>query len=185
MLAYLFWHVPIAKFSPREYETALLDFQRDLVRAPPPGLASCAAYRISEVPWLNRRNGYEDWYFVRSYGELEALNEAAVRPSRWDIHAGIATKMDVGHGGLYQQLHGDEQPFGGERAIWLTHPRGIRYQQPLNEMISRSTGFLSCWRRVMVLGPGDEFVMIGTTSFALSAPSGWRTRIVERTRLAP
>jgi hypothetical protein len=36
----------------------------------------------------------------------------------------------------------------------------------------------------MVLGPGAEFVMIGTTSFALAAPPGWQTRIVERTRLA-
>jgi hypothetical protein len=185
MLAYLFWHAPLAEFSPRDYETALLDFQKDLVCEPPSGLASCAAYRISEVPWLNRRQRYEDWYVVRSYGDLDALNEAAVRPSRWEIHASIATKMDIGYGGLYQQLHGDEQSFGGDRAIWLTRPMGIRYQQPLKEMIGRSAGFLSCWRRQLVLGPADEFVIIGTASFTLSAPSGWQTRTVERTRLAP
>jgi hypothetical protein len=184
MLAYFFWHAPLTQFSSADYEATLLDFEKDLVREPSSGLASCATYRISEVPWLNRRQGYEDWYFVRSSAELDALNEAAVRPSRWAIHAAIATKMDVGYGGLYQHLHGDALPLDGDRAIWLTHPRGIRYQQPLQEMIGGSPGFLSCWRGQMVLGPGAEFVMVGSRSFDLSVPAGWQARTVERTRLA-
>ncbi len=184
MIAYVFWHAPLAEFSPQQYRSALLDFQKDLVREPPLGLVSCATYQISEVPWLNRRQGYEDWYFVRSCANLDALNEAAVKPSRWDVHAGIATKMEIGVGGLYQHLHGDEQPSGGDRAIWLTRPRGIRYQPVLEEIIAGSTGFLSCWRRQMVLGPGDEFVIISTSSLALTVPTGWRTRTVERAALA-
>jgi hypothetical protein len=185
MIAYVFWHAPLAEFGARDYGIALLDFQKDLMRAPPSGLVSCATYRISEVPWLDRQHRYEDWYLVRSCAALDALNEAAVKPSRWDVHARIATRMEVGYGGLYQHLYGDELSLGGDRAVWLTRPRGIRYQEPLQQIIGRSTGFLSCWRRQMVLGPGDEFVMTGTASFALSVPPGWRTRTVERTRLAP
>jgi hypothetical protein len=185
MLAYVFWHVPLAEVSTREYEAALLTFQADLANAPPSGFASCAAYRISEVPWLDRRQGYEDWYFVHSSAALDTLNEAAVKPKRWDVHAGIATKMETGRGGLYQHLHGEEQPRGGERVAWLTRPRGIRYDRPLQEIIDGSTGFLSSWRRQMVLGPGDEFVVIGTSRLALSVPEGWQMRTVERTILAP
>ncbi|MBV8747131.1 MAG: hypothetical protein JO134_19005 [Xanthobacteraceae bacterium] len=184
MIAYVFWHAPLAAFSPQQYATALLDFHKELGREPSPGLASCVTYQISQVPWLNRRQRYEDWYFLRSCADLDALNEAAVKPSRWDIHAGIATKMEIGYGGLYQHLHGDEQPRGGDRAIWLTRPRGIRYQPVLEEIIDGSTGFLSCWRRQMVLGPGDEFVITGTSSLALTAPAGWQTRTVERVALA-
>src|SRR5262249_44164799 len=97
----------------------------------------------------------------------------------------IADKMDFGHGGLYEHLQGDAQSSGGERAVWLTRPRGIRYQQPLREMISRSRGFLSCWRRQMVLGPADEFAVIGTPDLNLSVLEGWHARRIERDRLVP
>jgi hypothetical protein len=185
MLAYVFWHAPHPDFSSRDYEAALVDFLADLASAPPQGFASCATYRISEVPWLDSRPAYEDWYFMRSSADLDALNDAAVNPRRWDVHAAIATKMGIGHGGLYQHLHGQEQPVSGERVAWLTRPRGIRYQGPLQEIINSSTGFLSCWRRQMVLGPGDEFVVIGTSQLALSVPKGWQMRTVERTVLGP
>lgn len=184
MLAYVFWHVPRADCSSKDYEAALVNFLANLASVPPQGFASCATYRISAVPWLDGRQGYEDWYFVQSSADLDSLNEAAVQPKRWDVHAAIATKMEVGYGGLYQHLHGDEQPLSGERATWLTRPRGIRYQRPLQEISSSSTGFLSCWRRQMVLGPADEFVIIGTPSLALDVPTGWRARTVERTILA-
>jgi hypothetical protein len=183
MRAYVFWHIPRADFSSKSYETALVNFLSDLASAPPQGFVSCGTYGISGVPWLGDRRGYEDWYLLRSCADLDALNEAAVKPSRWEVHAAVASKMEVGHGGLYQHLHGEEQSLRGERAIWLTRPRGIRYEQPLEKIIGDSTGFLTCWRRQMVLGPGEEFVIIGTASLALSVPTDWQTRSVERTIL--
>jgi hypothetical protein len=184
MMAYVFWHAPLAEFSSADYGAALLDFQKDLMSAPPSGLASCAAYQISEVPWMKSERRYEDWYFVNSCGDLTALNEAAVKPARWEVHARIATKMEAGQGGLYQHLHGEQQPLGGAHAMWLTRPRGIRYERPLQDMIGSSTGFVSCWRRQMVLGPGDEFVIIGTSSLAIDVPQGWQSRTVDRRILA-
>jgi hypothetical protein len=165
MLAYIFWHVPFAGIKLGDYEAALLDFQADLASPPPPGLASCATYQISEVPWLDNRRGYEDWYFMHSSAALDVLNQAAVNPKRWDVHAVIASKMEFGHGGLYHHLHGEEQPLSGPR--------------------DGATGFLSCWRRQMVLGPGDEFAIIGTSRLNLLVPQGWQARTVERRTLAP
>jgi hypothetical protein len=81
------------------------------------------------------------------------------------VHAAIASKMQLGYGGLYRHFYGDEQPLAGTRAVWLTRPRGIRYERPLRDMADGAAGFLSCWRRQMVLGPGDEFVLIGTSRF--------------------
>jgi hypothetical protein len=117
MLAYLFWHAPLAAVETQDYEAALLDFQADLARARPSGFAACATYRISEVPWLDSRKRYEDWYFVRASAHLDALNEAAVAPERWDVHAAIASKMQLGYGGLYRHFYGDEQPLAGTRAV--------------------------------------------------------------------
>jgi hypothetical protein len=183
MLAYLFWHVPSAGVEPRDYESALLAFQADLGAAPPSGFFACATYQISEVPWLDHQRGYEDWYLVSSAAELDALNEAAVKPARWDVHAAIASKMGAGHGGLYQHLYGGDRQLDGRRAVWMTRPRGIRYQPVLQGVIEKATGFLSAWRRQMVLGPADEFVIIGTAQLKVPIPEGWQARIVERTML--
>jgi hypothetical protein len=184
MLAYIFWHVPFAGISPGEYEAASLGFQRDLAAAPPPGFASCATYQISEVPWLDGRRGYEDWYFIESSAALDALNEAAVAPRRRDVHAAIASKMDFGHGGLYRHVFGEAQTVGA-RVVWLARPRGIDYEPVLRKIADGSSGFLSCWRRQMVLGPADEFAVIGTSSPNIAVPPGWRGRAVERTIVGP
>jgi hypothetical protein len=184
MLAYLFWHVPFQSIESKDYEAALLKFQSELARTSPQGLASCSTYRISEVHWLNGRRGYEDWYFVDSSAALDVLNKAAVNPQRWDVHAAVADKMEFGYGGLYEHLQGEAQSLDGMRAVWLKRPRGIRYEQPLRELVGASTGVLSCWRRQMTLGPGDEFVVIGTWDLNLSVPPSWKAQTVERTRLA-
>jgi hypothetical protein len=185
MLAYVFWHTPLADVDIREYETALLDFHTDLAAAPPAGLEASATYQISEVPWLNGLPGYEDWCFMTSSAVLDTLNKAAVRPERWNVHAAIASKTDFGHGGLYYHLRGAEQPIAGSRVIWLKRPRGIRYEQVLQGIVDRSKGFLSCWRKQMVLGPGDEFAIVGNSSLEVSVPHGWQTRAVERRFLGP
>lgn len=185
MLAYLFWHLPFVRIPPAHYEAALLDFHRDLVDSPPPGLKTCATYRISDVPWLAGRQVYEDWCFVESSAALDAINQAAVKPERWDIHADVARKMEVGYGGLYQHLYGNELAVAGSRAVWLTRPRGIRYEHPLQDIISGTPDFLSCWRRQMVLGPGYEFVVIGGATLKVTPPEGWRALPVERIFLGP
>lgn len=185
MLAYIFWHVPFSDIDVREYETALLGFHTDLAVDPPAGLEASATYQISEVPWLDGLPGYEDWCFITSSAVLDALNEAAVRPDRWNVHAAISSKTDFGHGGLYYHLHGAEQPIAGSRVIWLKRPRSIRYEQALRDIVDGSKGFLSCWRKQMVLGPGDEFAIIGNSSLEVSVPKGWQTRVVERRFLGP
>lgn len=185
MLAYVFWHVPLAEIDASDYEAALLGFHSDMAAAPPPGFQSSATYRISEVPWLNARAGYEDWCFVTSSAALDTLNKAAVKPERWEVHAAISSKTDFGHGGLYYHLHGDELPVAGSQVVWLKRPRGIRYEQPLQDIISGSTGYLSCWRKQMVLGPGTEFAIVGDSSLKLIVPEGWQMLTVKRTFLGP
>ena len=185
MLAYIFWHAPFPDIDVREYETALLDFHTNLVAVPPAGLEASATYQISEVPWLNGLPGYEDWCFMTSSSVLDTLNKAAVRPERWNVHAAIASKTDFGHGGLYYHLRGAKRPIAGSRVIWLKRPRGIRYEQVLQDIVDRSKGFLSCWRKQMVLGPGDEFAIVGNSSLEVSVPHGWQTRAVERRFLGP
>ncbi len=185
MLAYIFWHLPFPSVNARDYESALVDFHADLGAAPPAGLEGSATYRVSELPWRDGRRGYEDWCFVTSSAVLDTLNQAAVRPERWNVHAAVSSRTEFGQGGLYYHLHGDPKPVAGARVMWLKRPRGIRYEQPLRDLIAASNGFLSCWRKMMVLGPGDEFAIVGDASLNVPVPGGWEGRVVERTHLGP
>jgi hypothetical protein len=56
----------------------------------------------------------------------------------------------------------------------------MRYEQSLRDPVDESKGFLICWRKQMVLGPGDEFVIIGNSSLEVSVPQGWQTKVVKR-----
>jgi hypothetical protein len=67
---------------------------------------------------------------------------------------------------------------------WLKRPRGIRYEKPLKEMISHSTGFLSCWRKLMVLGPAPEFAIVGNSALDVPLLEGWEAMLVERSLLS-
>ena len=185
MLAYIFWHKPFADVTATDYEAALAAFHADLGGSGSPGLISSATYRISETPWLDGAPGYEDWCFVESSAALDPLNKAAVAPERWDVHAGISSKTDYGHGGLYYLLSGDIARATATRTVWLKRPRGIRYEQPLSEILEGARGVLGCWRKQMVLGPGHEFVIVGDGSLQVHAPQDWESLAVSRDPVYP
>jgi hypothetical protein len=182
MLAYVFWHYPYDEVAVDRYEQALVAFYADLDRAPPPDYRGCATYR-TRIPWFGDRAGYEDWCLVESSAALETLNAAAVNPARWDVHAAVASRMDTGAGGLYYHIGGEADPRAGERVIWLRRPRGIRYQDFLERMTAGAEGFIGAWRKLMVLGPGDEFALVGTRALKIELPAQWQARVVERERL--
>ena len=178
--AYLFWHRPFAELAQAAYETALTDFHRELVKRSCPGFRGSATYRISETPWLDGRPGYEDWNFVESSAALDPLNRMAVAPDMWEVHAGISSKTDVGHGGIYYHLLGEADPRPLTRTAWLKRPRGIRYEAPLQALAEQPAGPVSVWRKQMVLGPGFEFALLHDDPAMLGLPEGWEALHVDR-----
>ena len=183
MGAYVFWHRPLANVDRDAYEGALIAFHRHLLDRGCAGLQGSATYRITETPWLDALPGYEDWYFVDSSAALDPLNEAAVAPDMWDVHAAISSQTDVGHGGIYTYILGDPDPKALRHTAWLKRPRGIRYEIPLKTIADQVAGPVSVWRRQMVLGPGFEFALLGGTSTKLDLPQGWEVRYMDRTLL--
>lgn len=180
MSAYVFWHRPFANIDQETYEGALTAFHRELAKRPCDGFQGSATYRISETPWLDGMPGYEDWNFVESSAAFDALNEAAVAPDMWDVHARISSKTDVGHGGIYYHVLGDPEARALTRTVWFKRPRGIRYEAPLQEISETVEGPVSVWRKQMVLGPGFEFALLGDSALALDLPEGWEALYVER-----
>ena len=185
MLAYIFWHRPYEMHAQPVYESALLEFHRQLAQTSPRGFKASAAYRISPTPWLGAREGYEDWYLVDGSWALDPLNQGAVIGRMESPHAAIAALMETGYGGLYSLVLGEPAHPPRSRVAWLSRPRGIRYEPVLAELRERFGGPLSCWRRQMVLSPAPEFALVGSPSLDPVLPSGWQATVVERVSIWP
>lgn len=183
MRAFVFWHRPFGHVDRNGYEDALIAFHRRLHERRGAGFLGSATYRIAATPWLDDRAGYEDWYFVESSAALDPLNETAVAPDMWDVHAAVSSQTEVGHGGLYYHILEDPDPKRLTHTAWLKRPRGIRYETPLRTIADRVTGPVSVWRKQMVLGPGFEFVLLAGPSTRLDPPPGWDVLHVDRTLL--
>lgn len=181
--AYVFWHRPLTSVDQEAYEASLVVFHAELAKRRGNGFAGSATYRLSGVPWLAGTRVYEDWNFIESSAALDGLNETAVAADMWDTHAGISSKTDEGHGGLYYHIVGERNPAALARTAWLTRPRGIRYQAPLAELVRQIPRTMSVWRKQMVLGPAPEFAILGDTFIDLDLPQGWTAHYADRTLL--
>jgi hypothetical protein len=153
MIVYVFWHWPERTEG---YEAGLLEFHRRLAGASPPGLVGSAAYRVEGLPWLGAGHGYEDWYVVGGFGDLEALNREAVAPGLRPYHDRPAQAAAGAAGGLYAE-HTGTLDLGAEAVTWLSKPKGTPYPDFYASL--PPTRFLL--RRQMVLGPAPEFCAAG------------------------
>jgi hypothetical protein len=153
VIVYIFWHWPERIEG---YEDGLVEFHRRLAASGSWGLVASATYRVEALPWLGGPAGYEDWYVVGGFGDLEALNQKAVGPALRDYHDRPALAAAGGVGGLYA-VHSGAFDVDAEAVTWLAKPKGTPYPDFYASL--PPTRFLL--RRQMVLGPAPEFCAAG------------------------
>lgn len=160
MIAYLFWHWPAESAG---YDAALLRFHMRLAEAALPFLAGNATYRVAGVPWLPGGEGYEDWYVVGDFGDLGALNDAALAAGRREPHDAVAA-MAAGAAGAVYGLHSGQLDLAQSSVTWISKPRGTPYDVFYAEL-PPAAGLL---RRQLVLGPSPEFCAMGRLAGGLT-----------------
>ena len=171
MILYLFWHRPEPAEAGRGYEEGLVEFHRRLADQGVPGLAGSATFRVRGLPWLDAEEGFEDWYAVGGFGDLDPLNRTAVGPALRAAHDRPALAAASGAGGLYELVAGPLD-LGAAAVTWLSKPRGVPYQDFLEGL--PPAPFLL--RRQLALGPALELCAGG------ELPGGL---VSHRTRLYP
>jgi hypothetical protein len=188
VLAYLFWHRPLASVGVEAYEQAQLAFHRSLARNRPVGMCGSASFRVPSIPWLSGEPGYEDWYLLEDYTALGVLNEAAVGHGHRTPHDEAARRFGGGAGGLYGLVEGDRSDVlaaAGTLAVWVARPPGSE-RRPLGELLGDGMDprRASLWRRQLVFGPAPEFCLLaGETSAGVAPtrlPEGWSAATLER-----
>jgi hypothetical protein len=162
-LSYVFWHRPRSGTPPERYERRLERFQSSLRSHGPDGLIDALSFRLESRPWSKRMSmGYEDWYLVKDFRALGALNAVAVANPNKTPHDDIARGSTGGAGGVYKMLKGDLPLRDAGSATWIRKPARTPYQAFLNDLsklvADRRTDL---WQRQMVLGPAAEFCMHG------------------------
>jgi len=160
-LGYVFWHWPRSGISQKAYEKKLVSFEDSLKEHGPDGLVDALSFRVHALPWARPRSAIcEDWYVVRDYGTLGALNESAVADANRKAHDEIAEEASGGAGGLYK-LRREGLPLSDARfATWIRKPARTTYQAFL-EHLSTLVGDrrTDLWQRQLVLGPAPEFCL--------------------------
>jgi hypothetical protein len=143
MLAYVFWHRPRRGADLAAYEDAQRAFHSSLE-------TPSASFRVAELPFEDRGDGYEDWYLVEDWDGLGQLNRTAVDSARLPAHVRAAAQSAEGWGAVYSLAWGAASIPDG--ADWLQKPRGES-----SESFIASLAGTTVWQRQMVLGPGPEF----------------------------
>jgi hypothetical protein len=177
MLAYVFWHRPVAGVAETVYEQALTRFQRSLAARPPAGFNGSTCLRAASLPWLDGGGpGYEDWYLVDDFAALGVLNAAAVGRGHLTAHDEAARRAGPGTGAIYRLLEGHSTPGDARVAVWIDKPRGAPLPV-LGALLGdgMDAARAALWQRQMALGPAPEYCML-----AVEAPAG-----VNPSRLAP
>jgi hypothetical protein len=163
MLAYLFWHWPLAAADPAEYETRLAEFHARLRSFPPERFLSSTSARITGARWTPNtavHQNYEDWYLVEDFAALGLLNEAAVSEARKNPHDLVANLAGGGNAGLYALVSGDVLAEPPATNLWFAKPSGTshaHFHSALDEALSTTPHTL--WQRQMVFGPAPEYCL--------------------------
>ena len=165
MLAYTFWHWPAA--DAKDYESRIAQFQTALAADPPAGFRGAVTLRHEAAPWLPG-TAYVDWYLIDAFGDLQALNDAAVSASRKAPHDEVAALAAGGAGGIYKLLAGPAEPRVARVAHWFSKPPGLTYDAFFQKLRNLPG---SLWMRQMVLGPSPEFALLALANIALPFPA--------------
>jgi hypothetical protein len=162
MLAYLFWHWPLADVDRAAYEQRQRAFHRALQQAAPSGFQQSVVFRIDgQAPWLHGTPTYADWYLLDDSAALDRLNAAAVAGACQAPHADLAAAMAAGAGSLLGLRSGQARLEMAHTVTWLSKPRGMPYATFDATLADRpGVSESSLWRRQLVLGPTPEFALL-------------------------
>jgi hypothetical protein len=164
-LGYVFSHWPLPGISRRRYERKLVAFQDSLKANGPEGLVDVLSFRVQGLPWANvRSSSCEDWYVVRDFAAMGALNDAVVSDANREAHGEVANEASGGAGALYKMRYGNLGLADARFETWIRKPAQTTYQEFL-ERLSRLVADrkTDLWQRQMVLGPAHEFCLHSKT----------------------
>lgn len=157
-LAYVFWHWTVSEIAP--YLEALRAFHGALAAHPAAGSGGSDSATVKNAPWIPDGAGFEDRYFVESFGALGALNEAAVSGPRRSPHDRAASRAAGGCAGVYLLRNESAAEPSEGFAFWFGKPPNMPYEslfESLRPALAQAD--VALWQRQMTLGPTPEFCL--------------------------
>jgi len=171
LIAYVFWHWRKRGLPAGDYEKRQQDFHAALRAVPPPGFTGSFSVSVAGADWAaGGGEAYEDWYLVKDFGALGALNEGAVSGTMSDPHNAAAAVAEGGTASIYLLRRGDVMIDPGY-AHWFDKPSGMTYAELaalLDPVVDREEAAL--WMRQLALGPARELCLHARKKVSLPSP---------------
>jgi len=192
MLAYVFWHRPLAGTATESYEHDQDRLHRSLAARPPEGFLGSVCFRAGDLPWLGEGgSGYEDWYLIDDWAALGVLRQGVIAVGHHSAHEAAARHAGTGTGGVYRLSEGSASLGDVRFAMWVTATR----EQPEDAVAALLLGDgldvarAGLWRRELALGPAPEYCVLGDTApDGLQddrLPAGWTVERAAREAACP
>ena len=158
-LAYVFWHWPRPEIEVQSYEAKLVSFLRGLDSDNVPGLVDALSFRVGPLPWgPPNASFYEDWYVVKDFTSLGALNDGAISGAAGMAHGSIVKDFMKGTGSIFRLVSGALPLRESHLVTWAEKPIGPSYQSYYDELAKVTMGSRTdLWRRQLALGPSQQF----------------------------
>jgi hypothetical protein len=117
------------------------------------------SFRVGPLPWgPSNARFYEDWYVVKDFASLGAINDRAVSGSAGRAHDSIVKDFMNGTGSVFRLVGGGLPLRESHLATWTEKPIGPSYESYYEELANITTGSRTdLWRRQLALGPSQQF----------------------------
>ncbi len=115
----------------------------------------------SPIPWFTTGNEvYEDWYVLKNFAGIDALNEAVANGQSMQSHRFLMRNTARASAAIVGLAGGKAKVFDLTEAYWTSTPQGMTSADFVAGTTNqaRNTG-MSVWIRSLALGPREQLVL--------------------------
>ena len=161
MLALIFWNARRTDVDKSRYREALFAFHAELNRVKPAGLRYSCTFMSPPLPWFAPTNEvYEDWYVLRNFAGVDALDEAVAERDTMQSHRYLMRNTAGASAAIVGLAGGQAKICDYTEAYWTSTPRGITSAEFVSRAANQSRmARTSVWTRSLALGPREQLVL--------------------------
>ena len=168
MIALVFWNSCREPAAAGAYRHALVEFHRSLNALKPAGFRYSATFETGSLPWFRSALPvYEDWYVLRDFAAIDALDRAVLDEAALSSHRFLMKNTGAALGTIVGLNAGPIRIHEFAAAHWLSRPGGVSMGDVVADATRAAPGArCSVWTRALGLGPCEHCILTtGEASF--------------------
>jgi len=162
LLALIFWNARRSDADQTQYRDALFGFHEELNDNKPAGFRFSCTFASPPTPWFNAGSEiYEDWYVLRNFAGIDALEEAVANRDTMQSHRFLMRHTAGASAAIVGLSGGQARIFDFTEAYWTSTRQAIAIDGffAANLAGGSSRVNMSVWTRSLALGPNERLIL--------------------------